>query len=426
VSTGRPIAAGPTIFAVNGKEYVAITVGGTPTSSNGGTASILQVFALPGGGPSRVSFARRQQDGWRVTTEPAAKPKAAAAPRGDGAAPGVRIRIQGAAVPLQLWQASSSNLALVRGRIALGGRPVVGASISVDRYVLPGRTDRSGRFSAPVDATLARRHPVHVSSVSSARVGGRALTAAERRVVLGAQGGISVGYRLVGLRARKGPNGTVVLTGRALRQDGVPVPPVVLLTYRLSGTVRDASGNPVQGATVVTRTVDRNFWTFSEPSNAAGRYTSFFSASDQVGSNPVPMTVQVAYGRTSYTTPRDVTFTPLQSAEMNARLPGSGAVMPAPDASSSRGAIYRGLLVGVSGPGGPIRPVSARWPDRRGSFKLVLPASARGKTLRFWESDFQAFSRAVARPGGPVDLSGWPTGLSPRVARDVAFLRAPR
>src|SRR6185503_10254265 len=43
---GAPIAAGPTIFAAGGREYVAITVGGTPTSSNGGTLSQLHVFAL--------------------------------------------------------------------------------------------------------------------------------------------------------------------------------------------------------------------------------------------------------------------------------------------------------------------------------------------------------------------------------------------
>src|SRR6185295_3668510 len=47
--TGRQIAAAPTIYAINGKEYVAITIGGTATSSNGGTvASQLQVFALGG------------------------------------------------------------------------------------------------------------------------------------------------------------------------------------------------------------------------------------------------------------------------------------------------------------------------------------------------------------------------------------------
>ena len=46
--TGFQIAAGPSIYEVDGKEYIAITVGGTPTSSYGGTASQLQIFALKG------------------------------------------------------------------------------------------------------------------------------------------------------------------------------------------------------------------------------------------------------------------------------------------------------------------------------------------------------------------------------------------
>ena len=47
--TGFQIAAGPSVYSVNGIEYVAITVGGTTTSSSGGTvASQLQVFNLGG------------------------------------------------------------------------------------------------------------------------------------------------------------------------------------------------------------------------------------------------------------------------------------------------------------------------------------------------------------------------------------------
>lgn len=46
--TGYQIASGPTIYEANGVEYVAITIGGTATSSYGGTASILDVFALKG------------------------------------------------------------------------------------------------------------------------------------------------------------------------------------------------------------------------------------------------------------------------------------------------------------------------------------------------------------------------------------------
>ena len=46
--TGYQIAAGPTIYEVHGVEYLAIAIGGTATSSYGGTASILDVFALHG------------------------------------------------------------------------------------------------------------------------------------------------------------------------------------------------------------------------------------------------------------------------------------------------------------------------------------------------------------------------------------------
>ncbi len=101
-----------------------------------------------------------------------------------------------------------------------------------------------------------------------------------------------------------------------------------LFTYRLSGRITGADGRPVAGATVVTRTVDReDFWTFSEPSDANGNYT--------------------------------------------------------------------------------------------------LPPSTRGKTVRLWQSSFQAFATFPARPGGAVDLRTWPTGLSPRVSTGTANVRLP-
>lgn len=38
--TGNQIAAGPSLYSVEGKEYLAITVGGTPTSSGGADAAV--------------------------------------------------------------------------------------------------------------------------------------------------------------------------------------------------------------------------------------------------------------------------------------------------------------------------------------------------------------------------------------------------
>ena len=61
---------------------------------------------------------------------------------------------------------------------SLGGKPVAGARVAVDRYVLPRATDAEGRFTAPVDTTLVRRHPVRVVGVAQRP---RRRAAADRR-----------------------------------------------------------------------------------------------------------------------------------------------------------------------------------------------------------------------------------------------------
>jgi alcohol dehydrogenase (cytochrome c) len=426
--TGRQIAAGPTIFSAGGKEFVAITVGGTPTSSNGGLASQLQVFALDESkteSPKPPGLFLRTGDA-AVTEGTAPAPgrstQAAAATPG-----GARIAIGGGPIALTLWNPNSSNLRDVTGRVTIRGRPVSGARIAVDRYVLPKPTSADGAFVYPVDTTLARRHPVEVVESGRATVGGRALSSDQQATLRAASGGINVGYRVVGLRTQASGDGNVRVTGRAVRADGAPAPSVVLLSYRLDGTITDASGKPVQGAYVVTRTNDRDFWTFSEPSSANGHYTSFFPASDLTEADPVEFTVQVAVGRVNYTTGiRNPTFKRRSSATLNFKLPDSGTTMAVPTSSPVGGAIYRGMLVGVSTGRGVVKPISATWPDASGRFSLVLPASVRGRALHFWESDFQAFQTTVARPGGPVDLKAWPTQLSPRVPRDLAVVRVPR
>ena len=70
---------------------------------------------------------------------------------------------------------------------------------------------------------------------------------------------------------------------------------------------------------MITRTLDRDFWTFSEPSDAQGSYTSFFTASDEAGGDPVPLAVLVASGPSSYGGPtgQTVNFKRLRSATLD-------------------------------------------------------------------------------------------------------------
>ena len=315
-----------------------------------------------------------------------------------------------APLPVRLWGANDPNTALISGQLLLGGKPVQGAAMEVDDYTLQKRTNADGRFSYLVDTTIPRRHIVHVVRLANATVNGRALTAAERTALIHASGAFNVAYQLSNLRVSSS-NGHVVVTGRISYANGQPAPPVVLYTYRLSGTITDAAGHPVAGATVVTRTQDRNFWTFSTPSDANGHYASFFTASDQAGEDPVPLTVQVASGAISYASPngKNVNFGELHSATMNIRLPSSpSAPLALPTATSYAGAIYEGTIVGVSGPSGVVTPVSATWPTTKGDFRLVLPGSVRGKPLRLWEESSTFFQSSTARPGGAIELSAWP------------------
>jgi hypothetical protein len=174
---------------------------------------------------------------------------------------------------------------------------------------------------------------------------------------------------------------------------------------------------------VITRTQDRDFWTFSSATDENGHYSSFFAASDETDVDPVSLSVGVAHAGTSYggTVGTNAPFDRLKSASMNIQLGGGGRYTISKPTSYA-GAIYQGLVVGVSGPDGVIKPVANRWPDAKGRFTIVLPASAAGKTVRFWENQRQFFTKTEARPGGPVDLSSWPTELGSSAPSGLASL----
>jgi alcohol dehydrogenase (cytochrome c) len=431
--TGNQIAAGPSVYSVGGKEYIAVTVGGTPTSSGGGTASKLQVFGLDGSKqqspppvlPARISgtVPAEATPAAVLIAAPTSLRRAAAQAKGS---PAARIVVD-TQLNVRRWQSTGSNEQIATGRLLLRGAPVAGARIRVDRYVVPGVTDSAGRFRYRADVTTPRRHIVAVVAAARATVHGRRLTAGERAAVLRANGGISSAYRLRDVRAKRLANGTVLVTGRATFARGTPFPPVVLFTYRLSGKITDSDGKPVEGASVVTRTLDRNFWTFSEPSDAQGNYRSFFTASDQTEADPVPMNVQVALGDTSYAfaTGKSVSFKRLRSATMDIRLPASGA-LAVPETTSYVGGVYDGLLIGVARADHTVRPLSATWPDGQGRFRLVLPASVRGKSVAFWMDQRQTFSRAAAGPGLPVTPGIFPSTPRPQAPQGLLRIRLPR
>ena len=242
------------------------------------------------------------------------------------------------------WNANSSNTQNATGRVVLGSKPVAGVQVRVDGYILPGKTRRTAASSTRPTSRWRGATSITIVSAAGASVAGRRLGKRESDALVGMQAGFSVAYPVTNLHASVQKNGNVLVQGRVASVEGAPPPLVSLFTYRLTGVITDSSGKPVQGAVVVTRTQDRDFWTYSTPTDAGGRYTSFFAASDESGKNPVVLSVQVAVGDNIYGLPTgvNVDFSTLKSATMNAQLPASGTGLPTPKSDLVRGRGLRG------------------------------------------------------------------------------------
>ena len=427
--TGAQIADGPSVYSVNGTEYVAIGVGGTPTSSGGGTvASQVQVFSL--GSNQTQSSPPTNLTSIRIPTNPGSGSSVDRTVLAALSAEGVGRLSVPAPVVVQPWDANSSNEQAVQGHVTWNGRPVQGAVVRIDGWTDPTPTDSTGAFTYPADATMPGRHLARVVDASNASVGGHKLAPAEQKALLGRAAGISVGYKLDKLSSSV-QGGDVVITGRLTDSAGAPAPPVLLYSYLLTGKITDANGNPVAGAIVTTRTNDRKFWTQSRPSGKNGSYASFLVSDDEEGDDPVPMQVGVAVGAVSYAEPATdlIPFAKLSSSTLSIQLPSTpgGVLLKSTlNPQAVPGAVYEGLLVGVVGADGKvIKPVSATWPDASGRFKLVLPGSARGQTVAFWEADRQFFSTTRAAPGSAVNPAVYPAGVPSSAPQRLEVVKLP-
>jgi len=164
--TGHQVAAGRRqIYSVDGKEYIAITSGGTPTSSGGGIASELQVYTLDASqkqSPPPVLPLLRADTAVTpsaaVVSATAPRVIAAATTRRSAAGTGARLETQ-PAITVRPWDADSSNVQTMSGRLLLKGAPVAHARISVDGYVVRRATTTAGVFHYDADDTIARKPP---------------------------------------------------------------------------------------------------------------------------------------------------------------------------------------------------------------------------------------------------------------------------
>jgi hypothetical protein len=323
------------------------------------------------------------------------------------------------------WKLDKTNTYAATGCLFLDGKPVSGARIRIDNYAVPTPTTADGSFTYPLDATLPQQRTVRVMNAAEASVGGKPVSDEGRSALTEASAPLTVRYRLNDLRAEPVAEG-IRIRGRATFDDGKAPPPIVLFAYQLTGTVRGPDGKPVEGARVTTRTLDGELFSLSSPSDAQGRYSSFFFPSGEAA-NAVGMIILVAAGDETWElAPNEVVFFPkLKSAVLDVDLPPANFPMARPEPRGVKGAVYEGLLVGIAVDGKPVKPVSSKWVDEQGDFELVVPKRLAGQKVSFWQSELYAFSETAAKPGAAVDLGHYPTTFPAEAPRNLDTLTLP-
>ncbi len=288
-------------------------------------------------------------------------------------------------------------------------------------YRLPEPTGGQGHFTFPADQSYIHRYPITVVDASNATMNGQALGAEQQSALAQATGGINVMYEVADVATAVREDGAITVTGRLQFGNGDAPPPVVLYSYRLEGTAVDTEGQPVEGMTVGTNSPEFR-WTFSQPTDAQGEYTSLLWPTD-----PGAFNVLLIDNDKYYPLPdgEKVRFPLYASARLDVTLDRSTDTISVTEPVTIPGHIFDALLVGVLQDGAPVKPVSMTWPTEQGRFQIVLPASSAGKTLTWWQWETNFFSAAAADPGGPVNLSEWPTVLGPHTPRGMAKLELP-
>jgi hypothetical protein len=321
------------------------------------------------------------------------------------------------------WSSNTpENDVSVTGTVTLNDQPVAGIVILVNGYTVPQPTAKDGTFVFPADRNSVNRYVVQVKDASNATIDGTAVTSDQQAALEQAAGGIDVHYDLQNIQTETQSDGTIKVTGTASFGNGDAPPPVVLYGFRLFGTVTDASGSPVEGASVSTRAADRS-WTLSSPTDAAGHYQVAFWPNSAAGYRVVVIDKNgQVYNAVDNEKPG---FTPLKSAQLDLALDASTHTLTFKQMQNADGIIYQGLRIGVASGEQVIQPVSVTWPDKTGQFSMVLPASAAGKTLDWWQSTSRYYSTIQAQPGGNIDTAEWPTTLDAHTPHEFAQITLP-
>jgi len=332
-----------------------------------------------------------------------------------------RIELEQETFAAKSWQSDGSHLALAKGKLTFGERPVANALLQAGPQGRSIRTGEDGSFELFVDRSLVAYKLVKVMSVDGATIAGNTIRRDEADSILTASSAIRVYHPIEVTRVEPADSdaGRVKVHARFKIEAGDKISFFRIDKYRISGQVTDADGSPVKDAIVwIDRDLGEGF-AKSTPTDRNGNYEMYYWPEEE----ETNLTVIVGTRRYALPEGKVINLPRHTSVDIRIRLPKTGEVIddkpPALVCTTSAGATYTGLLAGLDVPPGTTYSVTI--PDRDGRFALTVPKDEWEKRPLFFETVLTKFvtQEKVLKAGDEL-----PDGFVQPVDHDPRFAAA--
>lgn len=292
------------------------------------------------------------------------------------------------------WKMDSTHQKLVKGKLLVDDRPVVNAEIQVSNK-RKTTTDTNGEFFISLDTNIIKRNIVHISSLDDATVEGEALSKNIKKDLLALKQELIVHFpiEIEKVEVNKEKDSLVDIYAHAILKENEEFPKFGVEKFPITGTIKDVNGNPVKGATVNIRRDGVEGFSISHPSNEHGEYTMYYIPEDDENHY---LNVYVPSKDITYTLPQGKAFLfPDDFGIMlDIILPEEGTIIkdepPTLIATSAKGALYKGILIGLNTPDEVNYSITV--PQRDGSFVATLPKEVWENNPSFYEINYRDYS----------------------------------
>jgi len=317
-----------------------------------------------------------------------------------------QIKLSTDSLDMSTWMIDGNHMADVKGTLLSGDKPVEGAVVQLANF-REITTDKNGNFDFSIDRSKLDIKEVKVVSAENAKIDGKKVSKDDHNKLVGVSNNVAIRYPVIidSVSTNANDASLVDVEAHAKMPEGQEFPGFGIDRYEITGTVKDADGNPVEGAVINIRRDGVEGFSISPPTDKDGKYQFFYLPDDEEAHY-----FYVVYNGTRYSLPenRIYMFPEDTSVNIDVMLPKTGTVIddkpPTLVTHTLLGAHYTGLLFGLEVPDNVNYTVTIPM-EEDGSFTVTLPKTEWEKKPTFYETIFNMYMEEGKDSGDTISSS---------------------